>query len=571
MDKEITLRYIGYARKSSEDNKERQAASLPEQLYVLEGIKARHNLAIIEILQESKSAHKAGRELFNAMLEKVEVGKANAILTWHPNRLCRNPLDSGRILYLMDEGKLIEIRTPSRTYHNTPEDKFMLTLEFGISKKDSDDKSIVVVRGLGKKARDGWRPGVAPVGYLNDKTTESGFRKILTDSERLPFVKKIFELFHTGTPVIEIHRIAKDEWHFATRQKKRSGGKQLSISMFYAILTNPFYIGKYEYPIGSGKWYEGQHEKTISEEIFNEIQLKLGRRSQYRLKHHEYAYTGSLVRCGSCSSSIVAEQKLQCICTNCKLKFSLTKINKEKCTACNTRIEDMVKPTILHYTYYRCSRKKNSACRERAIRIDRLEEQIDEKLTHVEISPLFMDWAIRQIHKANDNERNFREDAIDGIKRAHDQCRKKLDNLLQLKISPANSDGGLLSDEQYKREKDTLEQELRGLEKQLGTIDNRMLQANEDTVKAFTFAARAKERFATDDLKIKRDIFMGLGSHLTLKDRIVDIDSPKYILTLKEMKEDAPIIGEAVAPEKELAMKAQFEEKYASIPTVLRG
>jgi hypothetical protein len=84
----------------------------------------------------------------------------------------------------------------------------MLTLEFGLSKKDSDDKSIVVQRGLKAKCRKGWRPGVAPTGYFNDRATESGFRRILTDHDRLPFITKVFEMFRAGTPVTEIHRIA---------------------------------------------------------------------------------------------------------------------------------------------------------------------------------------------------------------------------------------------------------------------------------------------------------------------------------------------------------------------------
>jgi len=570
-EKQIYLRYLGYARKSSEDNKERQAASLPEQLYVLEGIKAKHTLNVVEVLQESKSAHKPGREIFNNMLARIESGEANAILTWHPNRLCRNALDAGQLLYLMDEDKLVEIRTPSRTYRNTPEDKFMLTLEFGISKKDSDDKSIVVERGLEKKARDGWRPGVAPQGYLNDKTTESGFRKVLTDSERFPFIQKIFVLFHQGTAVVEIHRLAKDIWHYRSRQKKRSGGKPLSLSMIYKILTNPFYCKKFEYPEGSGKWYEGAHEPAVDQKIFDEIQVKLGRRSQYKLQHHNFAYTGSMVRCGSCSSSVVAEQKWQCICTKCKLKFSLTKKNKEKCTGCGTLIKNMDDPTILHYIYYRCGRKRNPSCREKAVRVDRLEKQIDETLSQIEISPLFMDWAVRQIIKDNKQEKTFQDDTTENIKRGHSDCRIKLNNLLQLKISPANQDGSLLSDEQYKVQKETLEAELKGLGKQLMGMDERLIRANDQTEKAFTFATRAKERFANGDIKIKRDIFMGLGSHLTLKDKIVGFDAPEYIYTLKKMKEAEPIIAERVAPENQPEYTHQMETYFASSSTLLRG
>lgn len=572
MNNEIILKYLGYTRKSSEDNKERQAASLPDQIYILEGLKAKHNLNLIEILQESQSAHRPGRVIFISMLERVENGEINAILTWHPNRLARNMSEGGRVIDLMDEGKLIEIRTPSRTYRNTPEDKFMLTLEFGLSKKDSDDKSIVVTRGMEKKCRDGWRPCEPPVGYLPDKFTESGNRRIYTDKERLPFVIKIFELFHGGTSVKEIYSIAKDKWHFHTRQRKRIGGKPLSISMIYAILNNPFYIGRFEYPLGSGNWYEGKHERAIREELFNEVQIKLGHRSQYKLTHHEYAYS-SLICCGYCGSGIVAEQKWQCICSICKLKFSITKNNKDTCPNCSMTLEQMKKPTILHYIHYRCKHKRQTSppCNQMGVEVHKLEKQVDEILSKVEISPLFMDWAIRQIYKMNENEKDFREGTIVGIKRAHDECRAKIDNLLQLKISPSNHDGSLLSDERYKEENTKLEKELKDIENQLATIDNRMLEANSDTVKAFNFATRAKERFATGDLKTKRDIFMGLGSHLKLLNKIVHMDSPEYLFTFKKMKEEVPSIAEKVAPSLQSVTAKKMEALWASNSILLRS
>ena len=57
---------------------------------------------------------------------------------------------------------------------------------------------------LEKKIRDGWRPDVAPQGYLNDRVTESGFRRIFTDPERMTFIRKIFELHYQGRSVTEI-------------------------------------------------------------------------------------------------------------------------------------------------------------------------------------------------------------------------------------------------------------------------------------------------------------------------------------------------------------------------------
>lgn len=570
MDTRITLRYFRYRRKSSEDNKERQAASLEDQAYVLDGIEARQHIKALEDFEESESAHTPGRTTFNEMLEKIEKKEGNAILTWHPNRICRNMIDGGKIIDLMDRGLLVEILTPSRAYQNTPMDKFMLTLEFGISKKDSDDKSIAVKRGLDKKNRDGWRPGVAPEGYLNDKGTESGFRRILTDPERFPFIVKIFNLFYAGTPVIEIHRIAKDEWHYRTRQKKRLGGKPLTISMIYWILTNPFYMGRYEYPKGSGNWHEGKHEKAVSEEIFNEIQVRLGRRSPYRINGQEFAFS-AMMRCGICDSGVVAEQKWQVICRNCKVKFSLTKNNKDKCTGCGTLIADMENPTVLHYVYYRCGKKKNRLCLEKSIRVDRLEEQVDEKLGKLAIPDCFLEWAIEQIQTMGEQDHDLEKETVDAAQRAYQECKQKLQNLLQLKISPANSDGSLLSDNDYGAQKQALEQELKALEQQLGGSAEKQQEADEKTKKAVTFAIRAQQRFAIGDPKIKRDIFMGLGSHPKLQEKIVSFDSPKYLFKVEEMKKDIDEALIRVAPRNQVDLSIQTGAFFSSIPTVLRG
>ena len=570
MDNKITLRYFRYRRKSSEDNKERQAASLEEQAYVLDGMEARHKIKAIEDLAESKSAHTEGREVFNTMLGRIKAGEANAILTWHPNRICRNMTDGGKVIDLMDKGMLLEIRTPFRTYNNTPEDKWLLTLEFANSKKDSDDKSVAVKRGLDKKNRDGWRPGVAPEGYLNDKGTESGFRKILTDPERFPFIVKIFELFYAGTPVIEIHRIAKDEWHYLTRQKKRLGGKPLSISMIYWVLTNPFYMGKYEYPKGSGNWHEGRQEKAVSEEIFNEIQVRLGRRSPYRIKGQEFAFS-AIMRCGICNSGVVAEQKWQVICKNCKVKFSLTKNNRDKCTSCGTLIASMENPTILHYVYYRCGKKKNRLCLEKSVRVDRLETQVLDKLGKLAIPDCFLEWAVEQIQTLGEQEHDFDKEAIDARQRAYQACRQKLQNLLQLKISPANSDGNLLSDNDYGVQKQALEQELKALEQQLGGSAEKQQEADEKTKKAITFAIRAQQRFAIGSPKIKRDIFMGLGLHPKLQERTVSFDSPKYLFELEEMKKDIDKALIRVAPSNQVDLSIQTGDFFSSIPTMLRG
>lgn len=131
-------------------------------------------------------------------------------------------------------------------------------------------------------------------------------------------------------------------------------------------------------------------------------------------------------------------------------------------------------------------------CQERGLKVHKLEKQIDEMLGSIEISPLFMDWAIRQIQKMNEHDVRHRENVVEGIKRAHDDCRRKLDNLLKLKISPSNHDGSMLSDERFKEENSKLEAELKTIEKQLVSVDQQIIKSMKIPLKPLVLQYRLK-------------------------------------------------------------------------------
>lgn len=77
------------------------------------------------------------------MLERIERGDGNGIFVWHPDRLSRNAVDIGRIIYLMDIGKLVEIRTPINVFRNTPNDKFPFSILYGAEKFGNDNKELM--------------------------------------------------------------------------------------------------------------------------------------------------------------------------------------------------------------------------------------------------------------------------------------------------------------------------------------------------------------------------------------------------------------------------------------------
>src|ERR1700722_3197578 len=187
-----------YARKST-DVEDKQVLSIDAQINELREFAVREGLNIIEELIEKQSAKIPGRPIFNAMLERMEAGEADGILAWHADRLARNSVDGGRIIYLLDTGKITSLKFPRSWFENTPQGKLMLHNEFGFSKYFVDALSENTKRGLREKVRRGEYPGRAPFGYMND----SRVKRICVDRERAPVVKEAFERYATGTETLD--------------------------------------------------------------------------------------------------------------------------------------------------------------------------------------------------------------------------------------------------------------------------------------------------------------------------------------------------------------------------------
>src|SRR3989344_8238451 len=85
------------------------------------------------------------------------------------DRLARNSIDGGRIIYLVDTQKIVALKFPTFWFDATPQGKFMLNIAFVQSKYYVDNLSENVKRGLRQKVRRGEQSGQAPTGYLNDK------------------------------------------------------------------------------------------------------------------------------------------------------------------------------------------------------------------------------------------------------------------------------------------------------------------------------------------------------------------------------------------------------------------
>ncbi len=289
------IEYCLYARKSSEDD-ERQAMSIDSQIKEMTDLATRDGIIIKEVRKESHSAKASGkRPVFMGLLNDLREGRFTGILTWAPNRLSRNAGD------LMDQGKLVQIRTYSQVFSNNPNEKFLLMILCSQAKLENDQKGLNVKRGIRAKCEMGFRPGMAPLGYFN--RAFNGIKDVIVDPERGPIVTEAFQkVADSGTSGRSLKK-----WLIEKGFTNRSGSA-VSLSQIYLMLKNPFYYGEFEYPIGGGNWYKGSYQPLTTKEVFDKVQKQLYVPPKSKWGSKTFTFKG-LYKCASCGSNLVGEDK----------------------------------------------------------------------------------------------------------------------------------------------------------------------------------------------------------------------------------------------------------------------
>jgi DNA invertase Pin-like site-specific DNA recombinase len=193
------MRYFVYCRKSQEDE-ERQALSIPTQLTQIERRFADDpEVEIVGTIEEARTAKVPGRPLFNEMLDRIERGEAEGIVSYVPDRLARNSVDDGRIVYMLDVGTLKDLKFVAFNFENSANGKFMLRIMFAQSKQYVDVLSDRVSAGMKAKIEKlGIRPCCANEGYLN-ALNEQRVKTIIPDPLRFPLIRGIVDLIFAGS------------------------------------------------------------------------------------------------------------------------------------------------------------------------------------------------------------------------------------------------------------------------------------------------------------------------------------------------------------------------------------
>ncbi|MEK7577602.1 MAG: recombinase family protein [Patescibacteria group bacterium] len=479
------MRYIAYCRKST-DEKDRQLLSIEAQIAELQEFAKREQLEVIEYITEAKTAKCPGREQFATVLKRIENGEAQGILAWHADRLARNSIDGGRVIYLLDTGKLLDLKFPTLWFENTPQGKFMLSIAFGQSKYYVDNLSENIKRGLRQKLRNGVWPTKAPIGYRNDKDT----RTVEVDTEESKVVKKAFQMFAEGG--VSFAHITRFLHRF---EITGSTGKPMKIEQVKTALSNTFYIGLMKY---NGELYEGKHKLFISKDVFQRAQQHIKKIERPRYNGHRFIFAG-LARCGECGAAITAE------------------IHKKYYRRTERAAE---------YIYYRCT-KKLKPCVQKYIQEPDIEAQLRKTIASVALP---QDWGrewLAWLDRDEIIEKQMMVENLEKLKQESEAVEKKLTLLLDSYLDQ------VVDSDTYKQKKNELFEQKLKFQEQITKIKETG-SAWLEPFREFIYSALSCEKIARakNNGEEVANFAKTVGSNFFLKDRQLAAEFKEPYLTL---------------------------------------
>ncbi len=473
------IKYIAYCRKSTED-KHKQVLSITQQINESKELAEKEGFEIIEYLTESKTAKKPGREKFNKLINLIEKEKANGIIAWHPDRLARNTIDGGKLVYLLDTGKLQSLKFPTFWFENTPQGRFMLNMAFSQAKYYVDNLSENVKRGYREKLKRGILPNKAPTGYYNHPVK----RNIQVNPKTALVIKKAFKLFSTG----KYSNVSIQQFLFNHGLKGRSG-KPLHLDAIKRILTNPFYYGLIKF---AGETYQGSHTPLIKKSLFDQCQKIYSKNNQPKNKKKvNFAFLG-LAKCVECGSAITAEKHLK-----------YYKRTKRK----------------VRYDYYRCG-KNFGFCSQPYIPAKDFKKQIRKIVFNHSLHPQNANWMLNQLKKDELKEKQNIKTKTKQLKIKVKSIDLKLQRLLDTYLDQ------VIDQKDYQQTKERLIKLKLNLEEKINKVLNKgsaWIEPMNKFIKGLIYQQKiAKAKNTDHELSV---MVKKLGSNFFLSNRLLNFSS----------------------------------------------
>ena len=282
-----------YARVSTAEQAS-QNNSLPVQQKKFHDYCTINALEVLNTFIDKQSARTANdRRQFQAMLDYCHRHKkqVSCVVVADFSRFARNVLDQASAIATLKQLGIDRVSIDEPITDESAAGKLARNMLASMNQFFSDSLSEKTKYRMAAGVKAGRWLWVAPLGYLNDKTT----KQIVIDPQRAALIRKAFELI--------VSRDYQSAFRLVTSMGLTTrSGRDVPKQTFSRLVRNPFYCGWIQ---SNGTRVKGAHEPLISEELFESVQEKLTGKAAHNKNHEDFPLRGFL-GCAFCRKLLTA-------------------------------------------------------------------------------------------------------------------------------------------------------------------------------------------------------------------------------------------------------------------------
>ena len=367
-----------YLRLSKDDGDKEESESIKNQREIIIDFIEEHNDMHIynEYIDDGYSGANFNRPGFKRMMDDIEKGKIDIVITKNLARFGRNHIESGEYIekYFPNHNiRYIAILDKIDTFNDITNMDFM-PIKAVFNEKFCKDTSVAVKNSKRKKMKEGYYAcNTAPFGYKKDMDNPG---RLIVDDVSSMTVKKIFELKGNGFTIKEIVKYLEDNNYKTPAEYMNIKGleniKKSNIwrcSSVQKILSNQVYLGHCIRGKTQNISYKSKdrihkkrkeyiityntHEPIISEDIFKKVHANKKYGCEILNREKDTNLLHGLIFCKDCGRKLVFLKRREKIKLYCSSHYENSELCHNKCNVDYQKVEhDILKYIIEKYKEY---------------------------------------------------------------------------------------------------------------------------------------------------------------------------------------------------------------------------
>lgn len=501
-----------YARVSTEEQA-KEGLSIEGQIKLCTQFAEQNDIEIVTdgiYTDQGKSATNTNRPALQNMLTRITEEKTiDCILILDTDRLARNTLDHLSIKSLCEKHRVQIISISQPLIDDSPEGNFIDTVLAATNALQSQITGRKTSKILEQKAKAGYWPRMAPIGYINTSNphSDSNLNKRIIEPDPIkgPLIQRMFEEYATGKH--NLGTLSKKMYKLGLKSKT---GSEITKSHIASTLNHQIYYGDIPW---KDKVYKGKHKPLITRQLWDTCQNVLADHNQHASRKRKHTY--------------ILRGYLYCEDTGERYWAGPHKGRHGG---------------IYHYYF----RKSNSA--GTYVKQEIVEDQVTELFKKVTMSPSYiseiLDTAKQIIEEQRGLTKSERQSIINRQNGLRSRMRQAEDRLLDETLSP----------DQFKSIMDRLNEEYRNTEYEMQKLDVDYSEKFE-VLKRFTQVARNVHQSYKDaeTLELKRNFIRTFFDKIYIKDgKITHIKPSANIAPLVKEGKIGVQVGSIWGPSQDL-------------------